>query len=281
MLKIVTHCGKAHKDEFIAIAIIMAMNPNEECIIYRREPSINELIGEDVFVVDIGEVYLPKAKNFDHHQYRGGDASFVQILKYYDLYEDAKEIFKWIDVSSMNDTEGPYKVASTFKISVDDYFSMSSPIEFVVLNHFSKMEVIKKGDLIYNLMEEFGKTTVSSIQAIKKRIDFIRSTMSFIDIDGYKILIHNIKNNPTLGLHNLYKKLNNPKIIAAVIPDDRGSGGNGILRFDNNDKIDLSLLENHELISFAHKNGFVAKSKKPLSTGEIIQLIKICKTERW
>lgn len=61
---IVTHDGKFHTDEVIAIWFLRHVYP-QNTIIRTRDPNI--INGADI-VVDVGGVYLPDKDRFDHHQ---------------------------------------------------------------------------------------------------------------------------------------------------------------------------------------------------------------------
>ena len=63
---IVTHPGGAHKDDFLACAVLLSKYPVS---IFRREPSEKELANPEVAVVDIGHRFEPELNNFDHHQF--------------------------------------------------------------------------------------------------------------------------------------------------------------------------------------------------------------------
>ena len=61
---IITHDGQFHADEVLACGILTTVYPN--ATIYRsRDPN---MISTGDIVVDVGEVYDPKNKRFDHHQ---------------------------------------------------------------------------------------------------------------------------------------------------------------------------------------------------------------------
>ena len=63
---IVTHPGGAHKDDFLACAVLLSKFPVS---IFRRDPTEDELADPQIAVVDVGHRHEPDLNNFDHHQF--------------------------------------------------------------------------------------------------------------------------------------------------------------------------------------------------------------------
>ena len=86
-MKILTHSGSFHQDELFAVATLQLLFGEGE-IIRTRDPK--EFAAAD-FVVDVGSVYDPDKKRFDHHQQGGAGvrqngipyASFGLVWKRY------------------------------------------------------------------------------------------------------------------------------------------------------------------------------------------------------
>jgi uncharacterized UPF0160 family protein len=77
-----THSGTFHADEVTACALmILAGRVQEDRIVRSREPQI---LSRCEYVADVGGVYNPRQKAFDHHQldYQGDRASAGLILDY-------------------------------------------------------------------------------------------------------------------------------------------------------------------------------------------------------
>lgn len=77
---IVTHSGGFHADDVFAVATVILSMPvgTEYRIVRSREPGVIE--SGDV-VVDVGGIYDPSNKRFDHHQ-RGGAGSHENSIPY-------------------------------------------------------------------------------------------------------------------------------------------------------------------------------------------------------
>jgi len=85
-IKIVTHAGRYHADECMAIALLSFFYDIES--IERREPSLDDFYDRSVFVIDIGSQYNPDYSNFDHHQNEKLPASNILVMEY--LYQIGK-----------------------------------------------------------------------------------------------------------------------------------------------------------------------------------------------
>jgi uncharacterized UPF0160 family protein len=72
-MKIVTHNATFHTDDVFAVATLFLVYGKENCMVIRTR-DVNEIATGDI-VVDVGEVYDPLQKRFDHHQ---KDASLVR-----------------------------------------------------------------------------------------------------------------------------------------------------------------------------------------------------------
>ena len=58
-ITIITHPGSAHFDDFMALSLIVASQPESEFIIERREPTQAELDDASIWVVDVGGRHEP------------------------------------------------------------------------------------------------------------------------------------------------------------------------------------------------------------------------------
>ena len=68
-MKIVTHNGRFHADELLAIAALLLKHP-EATVVRSRDENI---IASADIVVDVGHLYNPAKLRFDHHQTAGAD----------------------------------------------------------------------------------------------------------------------------------------------------------------------------------------------------------------
>lgn len=104
-IKIVAHSGTFHTDDVFAVATLQLLleEKNDITVIRTRDKKIIE---EADYVVDVGEIYDPSLKRFDHHQQGGAGvrdngipyASFGLVWKEYgELVCGSKELANQID----------------------------------------------------------------------------------------------------------------------------------------------------------------------------------------
>lgn len=68
-IKIVTHSSKYHTDDVFAVATLIILLGEDKVSIVRSRDM--EVINDGDYVVDVGQIYDPTLKRFDHHQ-KGG-----------------------------------------------------------------------------------------------------------------------------------------------------------------------------------------------------------------
>lgn len=251
---IITHEGPAHLDEFLSIAIIFACEKTNSCIISRRDPSEKELNDKNIWVVDVGMDYDPEKRNFDHHQYSGGLSSFPLVAKYFNINKIAENVFPWWNTLSNLDTQGPFSVAKNFNCDPNILLSMQSPIQHVILKQFENDVYIT-----LPLLKELGSYILTQINIITERLKVLHEQARIFNIEGVNVIQHRIEESPTRAM-DLFKKEFYPNAGISVTPDDRGDGLT-LYRFGDDPRIDFSKLEGREEITFAHKTGFIAKTK--------------------
>ena len=225
---IVTHPGGAHKDEFLACAVLLS---KDSLPIYRREPTEVDLADETIAVLDVGGEHDPERSNFDHHQFpRDMDptCALSLVLQHLGLYEDAREFCSWLEVAERFDCQGPNDTAEWLGIDREIMGKLNSPLDVTLLQSFSKQPEHHPGEPIWEVMRMIGTELVEYLTSLRSRLDYL-----------------------ALGLEE--------EVLALVYPDSRGNGY-GMRRFNDDQRLDFSLLEEEEDVHFAHARGFIAKT---------------------
>jgi uncharacterized UPF0160 family protein len=81
MMRIITHNGQFHADEVFACALILE-HVRELKIERTRVINDVEYSNKETFIVDVGGIYDPEMRNFDHHQDETLEASNMLVLFY-------------------------------------------------------------------------------------------------------------------------------------------------------------------------------------------------------
>ena len=263
---VVTHPGPSHRDEFVAVSLLLAKWPEME--VFRREPAPVEMADPNILVVDVGGQFDPVQGNLDHHQLGRDEpatCSITQVLRYLavDLAK-AREIWGWLAPSEILDSKGPYALAAQLGMKAEDLFRLQSPIESAVLEMFSECSTAAPGDVLHRLMIEVGKRHLGYYAQVATRLKELAEKASFTEVGGMKVLDTTFipgNESPSLGVELWLKSQSSTSDVDVVVSrDDRGTGLT-LFRRGNSPKLDFSLLEGREGVVFAHKGGFIAKIK--------------------
>jgi hypothetical protein len=126
---ILTHPGGAHKDEFLACSVLLALHPVP---LVRREPTPEDLANPAICVVDVGHQHEPALHNFDHHQLpkdHPPTCSLSLVLQHLELYQDARQFCEWLEVAEWFDCRGPVSTAQWLGTAPAIVSQLISPID--------------------------------------------------------------------------------------------------------------------------------------------------------
>ncbi len=256
---IITHPGSAHFDEVTAVSLILAVDTDTEFRIERREPLPAELEDSSVWVVDTGNRHQPEKRNFDHHQSLDCPAAFVLVAEHLGLLATLS-VMPWWHFKDFVDRIGPVK--SSQKFQAGDDLVNRNPVENWLVDRFASEP---QGSL--PLLRSLGTHIIEDARRLKKQIDFWKTSRRLV-IAGVPAVIGETRES--FGLEEFRRLDENPPDI--VISLDRRSDGWRLYRYDGT-PVDFSLISNCPEIEFAHKSGFLAKTKERLSVCALIDLV--------
>jgi hypothetical protein len=269
MYRIITHPGSAHKDDFMAVSVLLATLGDAEVL--RREPIDEDLADPDTYLVDVGMEYAPERHNFDHHQDRSLPCAFHLVMQHLGHHDAAMQMFVWYPLMSMMDVRGPYRTAEHLGIHSDVLFASSSPIDGYILSRFSKLAVLRSPDLLYAFMKSLGQDLIALIDRKMKRLERLQAEAQIVTVQGFKAIVSRIEEDPKLAMELFLRSLNDQRIVMSITPSIRGDGWE-LLRLANHSVVDFRALADHAKICFVHANGFLAKTRTRLPLDEVIQL---------
>jgi len=256
---IITHPGSAHFDEVTAVSLILAVHADTVFRIERREPTPAELGNPDVWVVDIGDRHEPEKRNFDHHQDTDCPAAFVLVAEYLGLLE-TMSLMPWWHFKDSVDRFGPGK--SSIKYHAGDDLVNRNPVEIWLVASFAS-----EPEACLPLLKDFGIYIIGEARMLKSQIDFWK-TSSRLVIAGVPAIIGETRESA--GLEEFRRLDENPPDI--VISLNRREKGWRLFRYDGT-PVDFSLISDRPEIVFAHKSGFMAKTKERLCIDDLIALV--------
>lgn len=265
---IITHPGGAHRDEFLAICLALCHIAVGGVRIERRDPTTEELEDDSVLVLDVGGKHNQRLLNFDHHQ-MGREEAPASAFSLFIEYLGLAQVFayqKWYDITNIMDSKGPFAVSRHCELPRFP-FELMSPIESALLERFSKMNIISSQHELL-MMQAIGEQVLSSVRQYAECVAALASSATHLDIAGVPAIV--VESSDTTGLQDHRDGMSTPAGIS-ICHDDRGPGWT-LYRFNDDSRVDFSGLDGLEEIEFAHKGGFIAKTKERLPLESIIAL---------
>jgi len=270
----VIHGGGAHRDE--ALALGLAYEAGLLPIIapvYRREPTTAELEDPQVLVLDVGDRWEATLANFDHHQLaRGTRACALSLLaqvfevrpglSYHELFADRP----WYQATVAIDSLGPNAYAKELGLS-ELPPGLHSPFEMAIIDMIGKSTEV---DLMVKVLlaKVVGDRTRQALE-LRERALWLKANAKLIPLPGGLTAIL-VESKNQLGLEDFKKSLvaSGLDVAISITHDDRGAGWS-LYRFDDHPAVDFSRLDGNLAISFAHKSGFIAKTREMLCEGAV------------
>jgi hypothetical protein len=268
LTSIVTHPGGAHKDDFLACAVLLTESP---VAIQRREPTEADLADPSIAVLDVGGEHAPERSNFDHHQFPRDmvpTCALSLVLQHLGIYEDSKEFCSWLEVAEWFDCRGPNDTAEWLGMDRETLGKLNSPLDITILRRFASQTEHQPGEPIWEIMRMIGQDLVDYVRNLRTRLDFVAQhaqvwTLGSGETEFKALFMPRTDPLPDdasagLGGHVIALGLEE-EVLALIYPDSRGKGY-GMRRFNDDQRLDFSPLEAEADVHFAHARGFIAKT---------------------
>jgi len=269
----VTHPGRAHRDDFLSSCLVFALGLVDE--IHRRQPTSAELEDDKILVFDVGDRHEPALGNFDHHQFsRDAEPACALSLLTEHYGHDGLALLPWYNSTVTLDSKGPMALAAQLgleRLPVE----LESPIEKVLLYIFSDLHSVNNRfatAAIGLLMQTIGGRIVDQAEELRANLKRCRDTSVRFDVSGLPVLlVHDSKGAKAI---KEFMQTGPRDCAITITPDDRGPGWS-LFRVDDHPAVDFLKLKDHEAITFAHANGFIAKTKERLALHDIARLLEL------
>jgi len=276
---LLTHPGGAHKDEFLACSVLLALHPVP---LLRREPTPEDLADSSICVVDVGHRHEPALNNFDHHQLpkdHPPTCSLSLVLQHLGLYEDARQFCEWLEPAEWFDCRGLVTTGKWLGVEPEILTKLNSPIDITLLRRFALAKRADPGDPLWAVMKMIGEDLLSYIRSMRARLDFIGQHAEIweLELGGLpaKVLFlpHTdpLPEDSSMGTDQFIVSRGLEDEMVGLIYPDRRSTGYGLSRFRDNARLDFTRIAQCPQVHFAHVRGFVAKT----SASDVEQLKKL------
>jgi len=265
---LLTHPGSAHKDEFLACCVLLALHPVP---IVRREPTASDLNDPQIAVVDVGHEHDPVRNNFDHHQLPKDHAptcSLSLVLQHLGIYADARQFCDWLEPAEWFDCRGPISTAKFLGVDRNALPKLNSPIDITLLRRFALADRIEPTAPLWAIMRMIGEDLLDYVRTLRTRLDFIAQHAQVWELvlggEPAQILFlprtDPLPDEPSMGIERYIEAQNLAGKIVGTVAPDRRSTGYGLSRFQDNPRLDFTRIADAPGVHFAHARGFVAKT---------------------
>ncbi len=279
--RILTHPGGAHKDEFLACSLLVAVHGIE---VVRREPTPEDLADPATAVVDVGGEHDPAKNNFDHHQFPADHppaCSLSLVLQHLGLYEDARRFCDWLEPAEWFDTRGPVTTAQWLGVDRDTLSKLNSPVDVTLLRRFAKASRLGPGDPVWEVMRYIGEDLLEYLRSLRERLDFIAAHAELWSVGNEEVLFlprtEPLPDEPSSGIGRYLDSIGKGAEVAALVYPDRRGSGYGLSRHNDDPRFDFTRIEAEPDVHFAHARGFVAKTSAaaPERLRELLRLARV------
>lgn len=265
---ILTHPGSAHKDEFLACSVLLAVHPVP---VVRREPEPADLADISVAVVDVGHVHEPALNNFDHHQLPRDHppvCALSLVLQHLGIYEDARQFCDWLEPAEWFDCRGPMDTARWLGVDRGALARLHSPIDGALLRRFAQDTRHSPGEPLWEMMLMIGADLLDYVRSTRARLDYIArhaELWPLAETAGAPCALFLPRTDPlpedsSAGIDRYISERGlHDRVLGIVVPDRRNSGY-GLSRHRDNPRLDFTRIAAETDVHFAHARGFVAKT---------------------
>lgn len=285
-IKIVTHFGKAHRDEFLACCVILfsEYRRGHLCFIERRIASHSDVNSPETWVVDTGTAYEPEKLNFDHHHIQTEMCALDMVLLHVlgeHVYGNYRAVSPWLKNTAIQDNGGAKVASDKLGLDLGTYMSTRSPIEKFVLDRFAETMVIHCESHLALLMRDIGRMIVTAAEHLNDELpNMINDTPSPVDHHGIRVWdIRSLICDDSTSLAVINQAAFTRGVDLMISTTGRSGGGTGLYRQAwAKNKVDLSLVKDHPNVKFAHKNGYYAVTNHEADDTIILEIITAAMT---
>ena len=269
-MKIVTHNGTPHRDDFLACCYLLAKHPDEENTIERKEkPSQEDLADSNVYVVDFGRKHEPEKLNFDHHQMSGGSVcAFTLLLEHFG--ERDYHALPWIATVETHDHNGPGAVKELLMSDLPTNHVtdlIQDPCLSALLFIFEAGDEVCPKSSFYKIMQSIGLKIQCDYSEYKVCYEDLVANFEELRVHDY-ILVDLRKINQSVFSHTAFNKFFSEHDFDMILNHNSRGGDSFRLKrlFD-----DIDFNKAKEYCGFVHQNGFLATFNDINDLGKIVE----------
>ncbi|MHA1456670.1 MAG: hypothetical protein ACTSR5_11925 [Promethearchaeota archaeon] len=200
------------------------------------------------------------------------------LLKNWGSWSIANEVYMWLKIVVINDTIGPREVTKELQISYKAMGALNSFVERTILDLFKKQKEIKKGSILFSLMEIIGQNFFALIHEYTNVMKEVKEQLKYKIINGVQsIFCYEGLNHSSTMIRiikdRMKEKWPNLRGGIAAYPNKRVKGTIALRRYDDDGRVDFSKISHYEKVVYSHPSGFFI-SVKQMTEDQLEQYIK-------
>lgn len=257
MSRIVVHPGGAHLDDLLAVALVLALDPEVDRI-ERRLPTEEELADPACWVLDQGRRMEPELRNFDHHQFADGvpDCTFSLIAEHHGLNPWLSECL-WYEPARLLDSLGAYRAAERLGCDPRMVGAIYTPADEFFITRLSAERDFGPSHTLFGLLRGLGRDMTTGVRKMRERQELLAAKAEIVDVKGVRAVLF-LEQVPdgTLGIGRFMRDRGGAGL--SVSADSRGDGWS-LQRLEEHPRVDFRRVDGRPGVLFVHNTGFVAK----------------------
>ena len=265
---ILTHPGGAHKDDLLAVCVLVAKHGAP---VVRRDPSTDELANPRVAIVDVGGSHDPSRSNFDHHHFpreHPPTCALSLVLQDMGIYDEARHLCPWLEAAEWFDSRGPKKTANFLGVPRKAISQLNSPVDLTMLRRFAQSATLSPGEPLYEVMRYIGLDLLEHLHVARERIAFVTTHAKrwTLEVAGETIEAVFLPrtdpgtDDPSVAVENYVRAAGLDGLVHVIVYPDRRGTGYGLGRYDDHPRVDFSRVKAEPDVHFAHTSGFMCKT---------------------
>ncbi|TPV94599.1 MAG: MYG1 family protein [Myxococcales bacterium FL481] len=290
LARIVTHPGGAHKDEVLAVCLLVA---RQRVPVFRREPTSEDLADPRVAVIDVGGEHAPSRSNYDHHHFpreHPPTCALSLVLDDLGLYEQALKFCDWLEPAEWFDSRGPKRTAEWMGVPRRAIGRLLSPVDVTLLRRFAQTERVDPGEPLYEFMAFVGQDLLAYLQGIRDLLDLVAARVQTWVIETPAAPLQAVflprteppLDEPSAAVGAYVRDAGLTDAVAVLVYPDRRGPGYALARYEDHPALDFSQIADEPDVRFAHVSGFLCKvdATEPKRLRELVVAAAVGPTPR-
>ena len=259
----ITHPGTAHMDDVLTSALLLSAGAVK--VIFRKEPTQEDLLRYDVIVFDVGKSFNLEYYNYDHHQNNKLPCALHLVAKHILGWKTPEEVFPWWETVDIQDRLGPRNMLKHFGADPDLIGKLKNPLGAGIIKLFGNERVIRLDSILGRILQFIGQDLITVYNLFYSDWDRLEYKEIDCETGSERILVSTEPGNTAL-----FARAEKEGIRIVQHPNLRGNGV-VLTRVKDNPNVDFNRVQDDIMVSFIHSNGFMCVVEDEKYVPNVIQ----------